>query len=85
VLHGADDPFASKEQIAQFKQEMTQAGADFTFIAYPGATHGFTNPDADRLGAANQMPIKYNAGADQASWAEMRTFFNRIFKQGGKS
>jgi len=79
VLHGADDPFVPKEQIEQFKQEMTQAGADYTFIAYPGATHGFTNSDADRLGAANNMPIKYNAKADQASWAEMQAFFRRIF------
>jgi dienelactone hydrolase len=83
VLHGADDPFASKEQIAALDQEMKQAGADYTFIAYPGATHGFTNPDADRLGAANQMPIKYNAKADQASWTEMQAFFRRIFQQGG--
>jgi dienelactone hydrolase len=85
VLHGADDPFATKEQIAALEQEMKQAGADYKFIAYPGATHGFTNPDADRLGAANNMPIKYNAKADQASWAEMRVFFNRIFKEKGKS
>lgn len=85
VLHGADDPFVSKEQIEQFKQEMTQAGVDYTFVSYPGATHGFTNPDADRLGAANNMPIHYNAKADQASWAEMQSFFNRIFKQGGPS
>ncbi|MBI3604303.1 MAG: dienelactone hydrolase family protein [Nitrospirae bacterium] len=79
VLHGADDPFVPQEQIEQFKQEMTQAGVDFKFIAYSGATHGFTNPDADRLGAANNMPIKYNAKADQASWAEMQAFFTRIF------
>jgi dienelactone hydrolase len=79
VLHGADDPFIPKEQIAAFEQEMKQSGADYTFIAYPGATHGFTNPDADRLGAANKMPIKYNAKADQASWAELQAFFARIF------
>jgi dienelactone hydrolase len=85
VLQGADDPFASKEQIAALAQEMKQAGADYTFIAYPEATHGFTNPDADRLGAANNMPIKYNAKADQASWAEMQAFFKRIFKQGDPS
>lgn len=26
-----------------------------------------------------------DARADQASWAEMQSFFNRIFKQGGPS
>ncbi|MEW6325928.1 MAG: dienelactone hydrolase family protein [Nitrospirota bacterium] len=85
VLHGADDPFIPKEQIATFEQEMKQAGVNYKFIVYPGAVHGFTNPDADRLGAANKMPIKYQAEADQASWAEMRAFFDRIFTQGSKS
>ncbi len=84
VLHGADDPFIPKEQIAQFEQEMKQASVDYKFIAYPGATHGFTNPDANRLGAANKMPIKHHPASDQASWTEMRAFFDHIFKQGGK-
>jgi dienelactone hydrolase len=35
------------EQIEAFKKELKDAGADFRFIAYPGAIHGFTNPDAD--------------------------------------
>ena len=81
VLHGADDPFIPNEQIAAFEQEMKQAGVDYRFIAYPGATHGFTNPDADRLGAANKMPIKHHPQADQQSWAEMQSFLTRIFKR----
>jgi len=50
VAHGAEDPFVSAEEVAAFKKEMAAAGADLTFIAYPGAKHGFTNPDATALG-----------------------------------
>jgi len=43
VLHGGDDKFTTAEQVDEFKREMKDAGADFQFITYPGAKHGFTN------------------------------------------
>lgn len=79
VLHGADDPFVPAAEVEGFKAEMAAAGVDYRFVAYPGAVHGFTNPDADRFGAAFGMPLAYDAEADQASWREMRGFFDRIF------
>lgn len=79
VLHGADDPFVPEEEVAAFLQEMEAAGVDHRFIAYPGATHGFTNPDADAFGARFNMPIAYDAAADKASWEEMRRFLAEIF------
>lgn len=79
VLHGADDPFVTQEQIAAFKTEMDKAGATYSFIAYPGAVHGFTNPGADELGKKFNMPLAYNAAADKASWHEMQQFFKKIF------
>ena len=81
VLHGADDKFITPEQIEAFKQEMKNAGADFRFIAYPGAVHSFTNPDADKLGKKFNLPLSYNAKADKKSWKELKEFLAAIFKK----
>jgi len=81
VLHGGADKFITPEQIEAFKQEMKSAGADFRFISYPGATHSFTNPDADELGKRFNMPIAYNADADKKSWDELKEFLKKIFKE----
>ena len=81
VLHGGADKFITPEQIEAFKEEMKSAGADFQFISYPGATHSFTNPDADELGKRFNMPIAYNADADKKSWDELKEFLKKIFKE----
>ena len=80
VLSGGADKFVTPEQIEAFKQEMKAAGADFEFISYPGALHSFTNPDATELGKKFNMPIAYNAKADEESWSEMKGFLSKIFK-----
>lgn len=80
VLHGADDPFVPAEQVEAFKQEMEAAQADMTFIAYPGAVHAFTNPGADALGAAHDLPLAYNEAADKQSWAELEKFLDEVFE-----
>lgn len=80
VLTGADDPFVPAEQVAQFKKEMDAAGADYKLIAYPGAKHSFTNPDADKFGKQFNLPLEYNKAADEASWKEMQDFFKQLFK-----
>ncbi len=79
VLNGADDKFIKPGQIEAFKKEMSAAHADFLFISYPGATHSFTNPDADKYAKQFNIPLGYNADADVKSWAEMKTFFQDIF------
>lgn len=65
VLHGADDPMVPPEAVAGFKKEMTAAKARFEVIEYPGAKHGFTNPDADKAGLPG---LGYNATVDEASF-----------------
>src|SRR3989338_6727747 len=45
VLHGADDPFVPPNEVAGFEEEMKTSGADYRLIKYPGAVHGFTNPN----------------------------------------
>jgi dienelactone hydrolase len=79
VCHGADDQFATSEQIDGLKKEMQNAGVDFQFISYPGAKHSFTNPDADENGKKFNIPIAYNKAADEKSWADMQQFFKKIF------
>lgn len=81
VLNGAEDSFITAEQIEAFKKEMENAGAKYRFINYPGAKHGFTNPDADVYGPKFNMPLAYNKDADERSWAEMQAFFNGLFRK----
>jgi dienelactone hydrolase len=80
VCHGADDDFVPQAEVSQFKKQMDSIGAKYTFKAYAGATHAFTNPEATTLGEKFKIPIKYNAAADTASWNDMKVFFNTIFK-----
>jgi dienelactone hydrolase len=81
VCHGADDKFISAQQVEKFQKEMKDAGADMQFISYPGALHGFTNPDATELGKKNNIPIAYNADADKKSWEDMKAFWKKVFGQ----
>jgi len=80
VCNGAEDNFVTAEQIEAFKKEMDDAGADYTFISYENAKHSFTNPDADKFAAKFELPLAYNAAADQKSWNDMKQFFGEIFK-----
>lgn len=79
VCHGADDVLVPEESVAALKEEMQAAGADLRFIAYPGALHGFTNPDADVNGKKYGLPLAYSEDTDRRSWQEMQGFFKEIF------
>jgi dienelactone hydrolase len=79
VMNGAEDPFVPADQIAAFRKEMEGAKVDYKFVSYPGAKHAFTNPDSDANAAKFNMPIAYNARADQESWAELQSFLKSIF------
>ena len=80
VCHGEKDAFVSQKDVDAFKKSMDSIHADFTFKAYPNATHAFTNPDANTYAAKFNMPIAYNPAADSASWNDMKNFFGKIFK-----
>ena len=77
VLTGADDPMVPSEQVEAFKGEMTAAGAKFEVISYPHARHGFTNPNADKVG---MDALAYNGDADKKSWAAMLDLFHQVFR-----
>jgi dienelactone hydrolase len=76
VCDGAEDPMNPLDTVKAFLEEMNGAGADFEFIAYGGAKHSFTNPDADKHGIPG---LAYNAEADRRSWQAMLDFFDEIF------
>ena len=75
VLHGAADPFVKADEVAAFEKEMTDAKVHYRLIKYPGAMHGFTNPDNKGIPPG----ALYNEAADKASWIEMQKFFKEIF------
>jgi dienelactone hydrolase len=79
VCHGAADSLVPDSDVAAFKHEMDQARADYRFVTYDNALHGFTNPDADSNGKKYGIPLAYDAVADQRSWRDMREFLTRIF------
>lgn len=81
VLHGDDDVLIPQEQVDAFKKEMAHAKADVRFIGYPGALHGFTNPEATANGEKYGLPLAYNESVDEQSWAELKTFLAKIFAQ----
>jgi dienelactone hydrolase len=75
VLHGAADPFVKADEVAAFEKEMRRAKVNYRLIKYPGAMHGFTNPDNKNVPPG----ALYNEAADKASWTEMQKFFKEIF------
>ena len=76
VLHGHADTFIPDEQIEKFQAGMEDAGADWQFVRYGGARHGFTNPDVGEYGIPN---LEYDAAADRRSWEDMQDLFAELF------
>jgi dienelactone hydrolase len=76
ALTGAADPFVPPAQVEAFRSEMQAAGATFEVVSFPGAKHGFTNPDAGTFG---MDALAYDADADRQSWAAMLRLFREVF------
>jgi dienelactone hydrolase len=78
ICHGADDTFIPKETIEKLKAKLDAGKVSYKFIAYPGAVHSFTVPEADKHGMKG---VAYNAEADKKSWADMSALFAEVFKK----
>ena len=74
VLHGAPDPVSPKAQRDALEAELTAAGVDYQIVAFAGAYHSFTNPEAK----AAKRSI-YDAKVTKRAYAMMSDFFNEIF------
>ncbi|MBV9079634.1 MAG: dienelactone hydrolase family protein [Elusimicrobia bacterium] len=77
VLHGADDPFVTRQVVDGFISEMNAAKVDWQLNMYSGAVHAFTNPNA---GNDPKKGMAYNEKAAERAWAAMGMFFDDIFK-----
>lgn len=80
AYNGEDDSFIPAEAIKAFRAEMEKTGADYQFINLPGALHGFSNPEATARGKQFDMPLRYNALADQCSWAHLQLVLQSTFR-----
>jgi dienelactone hydrolase len=76
VCAGADDPSVPPAQVAAFQDQMRQAKADYTFIAYGGAVHAFTQKEA---GNDPSKGAAYQEAAATRSWQHMKDFFAELF------
>lgn len=79
VCNGEDDPFVSAESVTTFKTAMDSIGATYEYIAYPGVVHSFTSKEADANGEKFEMPLAYDADADQKSWESLQQLLNEVF------
>jgi len=81
ICHGDSDKFVTQTDVETFKRQMDSIKANYTYKSYPNATHAFTNPEATNIGKKFNLPIRYNAEADTASWKDMQVFFDGIFNK----
>ncbi|MGK4568448.1 dienelactone hydrolase family protein [Flavobacterium sp. 3HN19-14] len=77
VLHGADDPYESPEEIAKFQQEMRDSQADWQMVYYSDAVHAFTDPYA---GDDKSKGAAYNPKAAKRSWEQLQVFLKEVMK-----
>jgi dienelactone hydrolase len=76
VLQGALDPIAPPQKIDALRKEMTDAGARYEVVVYPGVRHAFTQPYAKEVASES---IAYDAEADKQSWAALLKLFAEIY------
>lgn len=76
VLHGADDPFVTQDQVKAFQDEMRAAKVDWELVQYGNAVHGFTNPNA---GSDNSKGMAYNPEAANRAFRAMQDFYQEVF------
>ena len=78
VLHGGADPFVPDSEVADFVESMRRHTVNYQLNIYGGAVHSFTNPNAEKAGLKG---VAYDEQADRRSWAEMKIFFEEIFRR----
>ena len=75
VLHGANDPVTSHDDLIAFVAELRGApSVDWQLDIYANAMHAFTLPDA----AAPEQGAQYDPRAERRSWAAMKDFLAEV-------
>jgi dienelactone hydrolase len=76
VCHGAEDELVPHAHLTAFLDEMAAAEVDCQTIAYTGAKHSFTNPEAK----GELMPtIIHHQRTDDRSWRAMQAHLAEVF------
>lgn len=75
VLHGADDPSVSPENLAAFEKELRDGNVDWELVKLGNSVHSFSNPGA---GSDKASGNAYNPEADRRSFELMKGFFKEI-------
>lgn len=78
---GSEDPIVPAEQRVNFESEMRASTVDWQLHVYGGTYHSFTDRRVDAWG--RPAVSRYNAAADQRSWAAMRTLLEGVFQNDG--
>ena len=74
VATGGADPMVGPDVVADFVQEMQNAGVEYRLTSFPNVKHGFTNPAATENGKKYGLPLSYDAYADTSSWNALLDF-----------
>lgn len=76
LLHGADDPMNSWQDLERFAKELTDAKVDWEFDLYGHTSHAFTNPKANNP----EKGLIYNSKIANRAFAKMDAFFKEVLK-----
>ncbi|TVP53715.1 MAG: dienelactone hydrolase family protein [Halomonadaceae bacterium] len=79
VYTGGADPMVPADQVAGFVSEMHTAGADLMLRSYPGVLHSFTNPRADAVAKAFDMPVGFDRHAAEDAFDGTLAFYRELF------
>jgi dienelactone hydrolase len=80
ILHGSEDKFAPIDLVKKFETKLKAVHAAYQVVIYPGAKHGFTDPDANRIAEMHGAPVGYNPDADAKSWLAMQKLFTATLR-----
>jgi dienelactone hydrolase len=76
AFHGWDDPMVPPENVVALGQELTAAGSDWQIHAYGHVGHGFTNPQAHKIGIDG---VFYHELAAERSWTAFINLLEEVF------
>jgi dienelactone hydrolase len=76
AFHGWDDPMVPPEKVVALGQELTVAGSDWQIHAYGHVGHGFTNPQAHKIGIEG---VFYHELAAERSWTAFINLLEEVF------
>jgi dienelactone hydrolase len=73
---GAGDPYAPLADVDALRDELERAGVRYEITTFGSVGHGFTDPDAARLGLDG---VNYDELADELSWNGTLVLLRHVF------